>query len=367
MKLNKHQKEIVKKILDNEVYDTYSYLKCFKKVHIEKYDMSKLEEAFKKSENGKKYKVMKEGFSSLITTSNTQSFLGSQISTPLILPRINIPEDEWEYKEAKFNPNINPIEYTYKDEDFSFNFVKDDIELLNDFQDLIDFFALWNFLVREALVFELEKPVTAAEIGLFFKSKPVNNQRNKLQIKINGFDENVIKKQYTTLGKLDMEYYEHWSSPSRHANEFIENTWEIDEENLIMSKDYIGKKIIPTSALHTYAQSGFKTFEERSQNKNLIVAWIAVAISVVAVILGNILPLIQTDTTEYIISIEQQLSELNQKFDSSIIDDITEVSEALSYINQELETVELSKNQTVISEILVRIKEIEEAILKNVP
>lgn len=367
MKLNKHQKEIVKKILDNEIYDTYSYLKCFKKLHIEKYDMAKLEEAFKKSENGKKYKVMKEGFSSYITTSSTRELLGSQISVPFTLPRSNIPEDEWEYKEAKFNPNINPIEYKYKDENFSFDFVKGDNELLDDFQDLIDFFALWNFLVHEALIFELEKPVSAAEIGLFFKSKPVNNQRNKLQITINGFDENGSKELDTIPSKIDMEYYEHWLSPSRHANEFIENTWEIDEEKLIMSKDYIGKKIIPTSSLHTYAQSGFKTFEERSQNKNLIVAWIAVAISVVSVILGNILPLTQTDTTEYIISIEQQLSELNQKFDSSIIDDISEISEALSYINQELETVELSKNQTVISEILVRIKEIEEAILKNEP
>lgn len=152
--------------------------------------------------------------------------------------------------------------------------------------------------------------------------------------------------------------------PSRHANEFIENTWEIDEEKLIMSKDYIGKKIIPTSSLHTYAQSRFKTFEERSQNKNLIVAWIAVVISVISVFLGNILPLTQTDTTDYIISIEQQISELNQKFDSSTIDEILEV---LSSIKQELNTVELSKNQTVISEILVRIEEIEKVILKNEP
>lgn len=364
MKLNKHQKEIVKKILANEVYDTYSYLKCFKKLHIEKYDMTKLEEAFKKSENGKQYKVMKEGFHSFIKTSNTQNILGSQFSVPITMPRSNIPEDEWEYKDAKFNPNIIPIEYPYNDENFRFDFVKDNIEILNDFQDLIDFFALWTFLVREALVFELEKPVTATEIGLFFKSKPVNKQKNKLKITINGFDENGNEKQDTIISKIDNDYYEHGFPPSRHANEFIENTWEIDEEKLIMSKDYIGKKIIPTSSLHTYAQSRFKTFEERSQNKNLIVAWIAVVISVISVFLGNILPLTQTDTTDYIISIEQQISELNQKFDSSTIDEILEV---LSSIKQELNTVELSKNQTVISEILVRIEEIEKVILKNEP
>ena len=118
MKLNKHQKEIVKKILEKEVYDTYSYLKCFKKLHIEKYDIEKLRESFNSSENGKKYKVMKEGFSRFTTTSSTTNILNGTFSVPMILPRINIPENEWEYKEAKFNPNIKPIKYTYNDEEF---------------------------------------------------------------------------------------------------------------------------------------------------------------------------------------------------------------------------------------------------------
>lgn len=361
MKLNKHQKEIVKKILEKEVYDTYSYLKCFKKLHIEKYDIEKLRESFNSSENGKKYKVMKEGFSRFTTTSSTTNILNGTFSVPMILPRMNIPENEWEYKEAKFNPNIKPIKYTYNDEEFSFDFVNDNIEIMNDFQDLIDFFALWNFLLQEALVFELEKPVNSKEIGLFFKSKPVEGKNKKPHITVEYSKDKVDN----LLNNVETDYYDHGLAPARNAAQYIDNTWEIDDESIIMSKEYIGRKIVPTSSLRTYAQFGFKTFEERSQSKNLIVAWIAVIISVVSVVLGNILPLTKTDTTEYIISIEQQLSELNQKVDSSTINDISEIKDFLSHIEQEVESMELDEKRTIMADIKETIEKIEKIIKQN--
>ncbi len=61
MKLSRHQKEIIKKIIAGEVYDIQSYLHVFSKCHTEKYDITALRKAYESAEEGKTYKVLKEG------------------------------------------------------------------------------------------------------------------------------------------------------------------------------------------------------------------------------------------------------------------------------------------------------------------
>ena len=95
MKFTKHQKEIVKKIISGEVFDIQSYLRVFNKSHIEKYDMESLKSAFSESEEGKSYKVIKDGYS-LFTNGPVQTIMGTPYSLPQM--RTHIPEEEYELK-----------------------------------------------------------------------------------------------------------------------------------------------------------------------------------------------------------------------------------------------------------------------------
>lgn len=87
MKLNRHQKEIISKILSKDIYDITSYLNCFNLCHIEKYDMEKLEKEFLKFENGKQYKVMKDGHSTKKIVNKTVNAGTLPMTLPQIFPR----------------------------------------------------------------------------------------------------------------------------------------------------------------------------------------------------------------------------------------------------------------------------------------
>lgn len=87
MKLTKHQIEIVQKVISGDIYDIPSYLRVFEKGKYQKYDIDNLRQRFVNDENGKKYKVFKEGHSSFITTSKPSTIAGYSINIPQIFPR----------------------------------------------------------------------------------------------------------------------------------------------------------------------------------------------------------------------------------------------------------------------------------------
>ena len=88
MKLSKHQKEIVKKIISEDVYDIPSYLRVFNKGKIASYDIVALRRKFNEDEQNKQYKVMKEGFSLYTkTTTVGTSVLGTPANFTVPLPR----------------------------------------------------------------------------------------------------------------------------------------------------------------------------------------------------------------------------------------------------------------------------------------
>lgn len=336
MKLTKHQKEIISKILNKDIYDIASYLKCFNLCHIEKYDMKELEKEFIASEKGKQYKVMKDGHSRFKTTTINTTMATMPISLPNIFPRTDITDDEWEYKSAEFIPHTRHIEYEFEEHKFEFDF-DTGVNVLNDFNNLIDFFTLWNYLKQESLIFEVNMPISSNDIGLFFE--PITLHKN---------NSITVDKKYTDISKdsnfgklinkIPIDIYD--KVPTHTAIEFTNKTWHINEENLTMSREFIGKKIIPSSALYTYSKCKYKTNEEKSQFNNLVVAWIAVGISILSIFASSFFdktPKQLNNITEQI----EQIQAITNEFNTT---DITEIKTSLENIESIVNSLRADEN-----------------------
>ena len=76
MRLTAHERKIVSRINKGEIWDIPSYLRSFGKGRDQAYDMDAIRSKFADDENGKKYKVMKDGKSLLTTTHSAMEIMG---------------------------------------------------------------------------------------------------------------------------------------------------------------------------------------------------------------------------------------------------------------------------------------------------
>ena len=327
MKLTKHQKEIVEKIVNGQVFDISTYLMVFQNYHIEQYDIDELKKKFESDEADKEYKVIKEGFSLW-----TNQYIDGIAPMTLPVLRFSIPENEYEYQKAKFIDKTPKILYEYNGTKYEYDFSQG-VNVINDFNNLIDFLTLWHYLKQESLILELDKQIEKDDVGLFFERVPKKEKNQETEIKIE-YDGKELK----ALGEI-LDVLE--KAPNRFAHDYSDITWEINEERLLMCRDFLGKKIVPTTALRTYACKKFKTKEKISQQTNLFIAICALVVSVVSVVLGNIIPLFKTQNTEkYLKDIHEQLKSIEL-----ILTEQMEISESeLENIQQSIREIEESLN-----------------------
>lgn len=354
MKFSKHQKEIIQRIIDGEVFDIQSYLHAFNKSHIEKYDMTALKAAFELSEDGKTYKVLKEGYS-LFTNGPVQTIMGTSYSLPQM--RIHIPEEEYELKPAVFNEEIPHINYTYNEKEYEFDF-RIGVSVITNFDDVLDFLTLWYYLKQEGLILEVSEPLRSADIGLFFKKFNLKTPPQKPEIKIE-YD----GKPLTPIITCDVKS----KPPERFAYEYSTSTWKVDEDNLLICKDYLGKRIVRTSALITFAKKKFKTREQVAQDNNYRVALIALAISVLSIIMSNIVPLFQKQPSDYLSDMSQQLSTIDLQL-SSITETLfenpniteTDIANIISNLEKVEDAIKTYQNRNIASDLESILKELSE-------
>lgn len=332
MKLTKHQKAIVKKILSEEVCDIPSYIRVFQKGKFCQYDMELPKAALEKCENGNSYIFKQDedgGFHTEVFKADgshshdvqviSNSLLSYMKESPLTSP-----------VKAELDIAINPEQVAFKKRVFSFDFLNNRYLVADSFSDIIDFIALWTYLKNEALIVEVNKQITDEEISVFFEShkkdiEPEDIPRWKYVT--------VLDAKTTNTGELPT--CQRFFVPSKPVYQYLDSTWAMNYDHLTMCKDFIGKRILVTSSLDVYSKKRFKTFEERTQSRNLLVAWIAVIISFVAVIIGNIVPLFQPSETDVLNKISQQLTEIEERID--IPDDtalLTELSEIKAVLTE---------------------------------
>lgn len=256
MRFNKHQRDIIKAIDNKEVYDIESFVKKFNLYEHFVVDKEKIKKAFDESESGKEYPVYVE-----------KNFFDQKNKR-----RINVPA-KLEYTECKKKVAFDNCCYKYDlwDEN-GFNIIKD-------YDEIVGFISLWEYLKTELDVFEIEKEISKSEIELFFRKhkkttnmlknisdykpiieeEPLQMINDKLQRKVGDVDYDVVK---------------------RNAYDYIEEDVEINSEQLKIFSAYLHKKILPTPSLTKYVSNRYRTEDEKATRLSLIIAIASIIISV---------------------------------------------------------------------------------------
>lgn len=339
MKLTSHQKKIIDAIITKKVYDIPSYLEQFGKMHLQQYDFDEIHTVFKQMENGRTY-MFRKGTDSYYYTdvfdrngnkcasyrvpnTTTYEFVDYPMATPV---------------KAQLNRKINVECYQNGPTRFVFDFLKEAYPVADSFDDIIDFITLWSYLKREALILEVDKPVSKNDICIFFEKKDQKISPNSNPYWSRHY--NILSDE-TEEEPLESECY---LLPEKEAKHFIAQAWKLNEENLLTCSEFIGKKIIPSSELRVYQQKRFKTVEQVANSRNLFVAWFAVFISVITVMIGCI-----PQEPDYLSIISTQISSINDSIKSDTIDE--EILQELQNISDSL--AELSKQQLTKEDIAV--------------
>ncbi len=316
------------------MYDITSYLKHFNKAREQQYDINNIKKAFEKNENGRTYMFRENSDCSYCTDVYDNS--GNITGTLPILKKMTYTFRDYPISapvKARLNERIEKEKIEYCNSAYSFDFLQNHYLVADDFDDIIDFITLWAYLKREALILEVNKSITSEDISIFFetkeqKIKPDTIPNWKVIFEI------VSDKTETELAKGIQHHV-----PTKDATYYIEKVWKFNFEHLTTCSEYINKKIIASSELRVFKQKKFKTVEQISQRKNLFVAWIAVAISVISIIISNIIPHFQAKETDYLDEINQRLSIVeevvsNNERDELIIKEMNDIKEVLEKLLQ---------------------------------
>ena len=356
MGLTRHEKEIVARINKGEIFDIPSYLRSFGKGHDQTYDMNALRSKFTEDEGGRKYKVLKAGHSLFTSSCSTQYVMGQPIHTPLLLPRMesDITDDEWTLREAEFVESIPPSVFSYDDQEYKVDFCKGAF-VADDFNDILNFIRLWSRLRRENLVFEVCRPVLQDEISMLYELTPCSPRKHAVKI-IFGDDDSFAKGE--TVKKLRPVRDIHETVPRRRATEFMDAEWKMNDDHLMMCREFLGRKMYPTEASHNFEANKYRTTDEIHRNLNSIVAMAALLISVLSFGYG----LLHTDTTYQpaLDKLTQQIVAIQTVLDDASVNRPT--AEEIAKIYEKLESIEESCSTAESSEIYFEIGELAQDI-----
>lgn len=350
MKLTDHQKRIVDKIIDGEVFDIPSYLRVFGKGHEQQYSPDVFRAALSESEKGMTYFVREEDHNFYTVVLDAA---GTEYEQILIEDQMTYRFREYPSKKpiaAVLDMKIQPEIVSFDGKKFTFNFLDNAYFVADSFFAIKDFVALWSYLRREALVFEGKKPVTHDDISIFFEQveqaiHPIIKPHWDTKVEI---DES---KEETPIKKANV-----YMVPKKSTNNYIRNAWKLNQDYLSMCHDFVGVKMMATSELLVYRQKGYRTVEERAQHNNLVAAWVAVGISLISVFVGNIMPLFQKADAVYLDHISKQLASLERRIedDSSSQDILTELNE----IHEDVTAIKENLDQEPSEELINAIEDI---------
>lgn len=256
MRFNKHQRDIIKAINNKEVYDIESFVKKFNLYEHFIVDKEEIQKAFDESESGKVYPV--DVVKNLLDRENKRT-----ISVPAQL----------EYVDNKKKVTFNNCCYEYDLWD------EKGFNIAIDYDEIVGFISLWEYLKRELDVFEIEKEVSKSEIELFFRKKEKtisisNNTNNYILIveeePLQWNDGELQRK----IGEVD------YNVAKRNAYEYVKEDIEIDNEQLKIFSAYLNKKILPTPSLTKYVSNRYQTEDEKATRLSLRIAIVSIVISI---------------------------------------------------------------------------------------
>lgn len=368
MRLTRHERIIVSRINKGEIYDIPSYLRSFGKGCNRAYDMDAIRDNFAADENGRQYKVLKDGHSLFISTHSTQHIMGQPIHTPLLIPRTesDIADDEWTLCAARLEDRIPPSVFTYDEKEYKVDFQQGAF-VADNFQDILTFIRLWSYLRHENLVFEVTKPISLDEISMLYESVPCSKKRSSAKIKIewgNRPSEDDGIKRFKPVTDI------HQTVPTRRAEEFMDTKWKMNEDHLMMCHEFIGKKMYSTGALRNFAANNYRTSEEMHRSLNTITAVAALLISVLSFSYGLFYP---SNTYQPALdNLTYQISQIQTALETISTnqlstDEVNQIFGKLEAIEDSLKEVEASGVLSEIGELATDIYEIRDILSEYFP
>lgn len=252
MKFTKHQKETIKRIYTGEIYDISSYLKYFNLGCLIKFDKDEILNRFNSDEIPKKYycaNSLKRKFSNIMSECDyTKKVLSGDIN----------PENYSSY-ELHLSYNSGIKHEFWENTEYCLDFYNG-VYIANCFDDILEFLTLWQFLISEMLILEVPHNFSADTLGLFYNKTPqfrVETISLNERIKCINFEDFTYDDQY-----------------------YIKNNYTLSQEHCLMCKEYMNKRIYPSTKLGVFITKHFSTYEENTQKKALFVAWLAIFVSI---------------------------------------------------------------------------------------
>ena len=323
MKLSKHQKETIRKIFSGEIYDITSYLKYFGLGTEIKFDKDSIEDSFEKDNLPKKYychnSVQRKPSNMLTEADYYQKLQNGELNPN-------------HYKEStlRLSYNTGIKQETWEGQTFTLNFYEG-VYVANSFTNILEFLTIWQFLKSEMLVLEVPQDFSPNVLGLFYtKTTLYRDDSMPIETRIR----NIDYKDFT----YDDQYY-------------LNSNYTLSHEHCLMCKEYLDKRICPSSKLGLFIKRRFKTYEEGTQNKALFVAWLAIFVSIAL----TFLPYLHKEDNPNLDSITQDIHDIKYFFDSSdsnenITQKLDSIIEKLNEIDSKLSSKDLQDNTTVLPE-----------------
>jgi hypothetical protein len=298
--LSKHQKEIVRAINDGAVYDIHSYLLNFGRLKEFIIDKALLEEKFKQDENGKTYKVLKPGLSPMSISFDPVAFKTTATNSVFT-------DKDYMKTPAKLVFNKIALTKAYRGTTYTFNLFNG-INIAKSIRQIKEFLVVWAFLHKELFVLELPKSICKEEIGLFFVEYNKKEREDRLR---NAQRQSAKMERLTTI-EISQLNFPISGKPEIDAFKYADKFLEFNEEEFISCEYYLDKKITGTPALELFIKRRFKTTEQVNFFWALVPAYIAILISIFA--------LVQKPDNSENVKIQHQLTQIQQdisKIDSS--------------------------------------------------
>lgn len=303
MKFTKHQKETIKGIYRGDIYDISSYLKYFNLGCYIKIDKQEILNKFTSDEIPKKYycaNSLKKKYSNIIS--------------------------EYDYNQKVQNGDINPDNYSvyelhlsfnsgikhefWEDTEYCLDFYKG-VYIANRFDDILEFLTLWQFLISEMLILEVPHNFSADTLGLFYNKAP--DFRNEVL---------SINERIKSINFNDFSYDDQY---------YLQNNYILSQEHCLMCKEYMDKRIYPSTKLGVFITKHFSTYEETTQNKALFVAWLAIFVSIAL----TFAPYFQPKDNSDIESITENLKDIKSSIEKKDLSE--ELSSKIDIIIEKLD------------------------------
>lgn len=302
MKFSKHQKEIIKQINNGKIYNIISYLKFFNLGETIVLNKDDILHKFNTDNIPKIYyyhKNLKIKYSNIIS---------EDVYNNKVLNNELNPEN-YESVTLKLNYNQGIKHEIWDNKNYTINFY-DGVYIAKSFNNIIDFLALWQYLKSEMLILEVPNDITANELSIFYEKQTSSNSN------ILSLEERIQQINFDDFTYEDSHY-------------MLENIYTFSKEKCTICKEYLDRRIYPTTKLKIFIQKRFKTTEEKTQSSALCAAWIAIFVSIIL----TFLPYFQGTNQDYTKSISQNINAIKTQNEDQYNSIKTKINEMIEQIN----------------------------------